>query len=229
MGSAENSLRSLQWFELSDTDLRAAKVLRGAEMYHLSCFHAQQAVEKAFKGFLAAAGKESGRTHQIGALVRDYLPGEEFSGLQPQRLDKYYISSRYPEMYEASASVPSSFVRRDAEEAIAVAEGTIDILKHWSQEFGVDFPGGQTSPSSEVEKLQVVDGKISARILQIEPEGLLIFHAGREKAVPAEVLGSHQNGFQSLEGKYVEMHFHGGRMTDFRDLGRISQSPEKKR
>ncbi|MFA7239201.1 MAG: HEPN domain-containing protein [Sulfuricellaceae bacterium] len=37
-----------QWFHYAEADMRAAKLLRDAKEHPAACFHAQQAVEKAF-------------------------------------------------------------------------------------------------------------------------------------------------------------------------------------
>ncbi len=37
------------WLQYASDDLKSAKVLLAEEVYNITCFHAQQAVEKLFK------------------------------------------------------------------------------------------------------------------------------------------------------------------------------------
>jgi len=63
-----------RWFRLADADLRAAELLlRTSEsppLYHLVCFHCQQAAEKALKGLLVSKDLKTPRTHDLEGLVR---------------------------------------------------------------------------------------------------------------------------------------------------------------
>ncbi len=49
--------RSRQWFDAAFDELRASKTLLYTGHYAQSCFYAQQSVEKAMKGIMAADGK----------------------------------------------------------------------------------------------------------------------------------------------------------------------------
>jgi len=132
----EKDLRAAQWFALSDQNLKDARTLQNAGSYASACFHAQQAVLMALNGFLLVSDGQAKRAHSIGEVVGKELAREEFAQFEPERLDRYYWGTRDPEAYEPSAIILRIFGRRDAEDAIRAAEGTIDILRNWAKELG---------------------------------------------------------------------------------------------
>lgn len=57
------------WLVKAASDIRAARlVLEGDGPYDTACFHAQQAIEKALKGFLALQRQPIPRTHDLDEL-----------------------------------------------------------------------------------------------------------------------------------------------------------------
>jgi len=132
----EKDLRAAQWFALSDQNLKDARILKDTGSCASACFHAQQAVLMALNGFLLIGDGQVKRAHSIGEVVGKELAREEFAQFEPERLDRYYWGSRDPEAYEPSAILSRIFGKRDAEDAIRTAEGTIGILKDWAKELG---------------------------------------------------------------------------------------------
>jgi HEPN domain-containing protein len=53
------------WLQYASDDLKSAKVLLAEEVYNITCFHAQQTVEKLFKAFIAAYDQPIPRTHNL--------------------------------------------------------------------------------------------------------------------------------------------------------------------
>jgi len=89
-----------EWLRFSHTDLRAATLLVDDEgMATVVCFHAQQAAEKALKGYLAWLGAaDIPKTHDLGRLA-DLIVRE--GGQTPpeaalEELADYGVSARYP-------------------------------------------------------------------------------------------------------------------------------------
>ena len=58
---------SARWFDAAQDDGEAARILAEQGLYAAACFHAQQALEKAFKGLLAANGPIP-KTHSLEEL-----------------------------------------------------------------------------------------------------------------------------------------------------------------
>jgi HEPN domain-containing protein len=103
MGNREEARR---WLDQARADLKTARDCLKDGNYYASAFFAQQASEKALKGFLYGRGFRVLITHSVVELLekaaeeepsfRDLIdPGKE--------LDRHYIGSRYPDFYPAGA------------------------------------------------------------------------------------------------------------------------------
>lgn len=88
------------WFRFADEDILGAEhLVKAGGPANVICFHAQQAAEKYFKGFLAAHRENVRKIHNLDALLtscehidghfRDLLEDVVF-------LNKFYIEARYP-------------------------------------------------------------------------------------------------------------------------------------
>lgn len=140
----DSRLRSAaQWFFYAEADMRAAKLLRDAQQHPAACFHAQQAVVKAFKGLLSIAGDVK-KGHSISEMVRIVKEaGYEKENIPPAgKLDRYYIATRYPDALPGS-NAQDVFDMQDANDAIGIAGQTISLLAGWSSAAGVQLETGK--------------------------------------------------------------------------------------
>ena len=90
-----------EWLRKSDHDLAAAELsLRADEtLPDIAAFHAQQAAEKALKGFLAAHGVPFRPTHNLVELLEQCLEVDAgFGSLRDDAafLTRFAVQSRYP-------------------------------------------------------------------------------------------------------------------------------------
>ena len=88
------------WLEWAERDLRAAQIMLDNSDAANSCFHSQQAAEKALKGFLVFRGKRLERTHSAGDLADSCtLEDADFltCSVDARILDSLYIDTRYPD------------------------------------------------------------------------------------------------------------------------------------
>ncbi len=118
-----------RWLEQSVRDLDDAEYTLG-ERYHLACFLAQQAAEKALKAFLFHKGAESVWGHSVAELAADAVDFDRsFEDLKEAAgLDKYYIPTRYPN--GLPGGIPAeAFFEQDAEQAISIARKVIEVVK----------------------------------------------------------------------------------------------------
>lgn len=87
------------WFLKAASDLSAARrLLEGEGPYDTSCFHAQQAVEKLLKGFLAYHGREIPRIRNVEELQSICLgitPELSLSDLDLAELTAFAVEMRY--------------------------------------------------------------------------------------------------------------------------------------
>jgi HEPN domain-containing protein len=135
MSVEEHLERARQWLEAAGNDLQSAEVLRQAGIFNNACFFAQQAAEKAFKGFLVATGVDCPRSHSLDSLVALVPADERLSKLSPARLDRYYIAPRYPDALPPGGSILKSYGSPDADDAIHTAQGIVDLMKAWTKDY----------------------------------------------------------------------------------------------
>jgi len=88
-----------RWADEASAELAATEYLIRGGYFNLACFHAQQAAEKAVKGFLRSRGVEDPWGHSVGNLLGEAATHEQgVAALHPlgASLDKFYIPTRYP-------------------------------------------------------------------------------------------------------------------------------------
>lgn len=120
-----------QWLEFAQTDLRCCENnLNDEFVTNVVVFHAQQAVEKAFKALIEEKGIRMSRIHNLTrllALTESFLisPIDE---TELEVLDNVYTSSRYPgEIGLLSTGKPSV---KESEEIYQIALKIYEILLH---------------------------------------------------------------------------------------------------
>lgn len=118
-----------QWLEFAQTDLRSCENNLSDEFVtNVVAFHAQQAVEKAFKGLIEEKGIRMSRIHNLTrlyALTEPFLisPVDE---AELEMLDNVYTSSRYPgEVGLLSTGKPTM---NESTELYNIARRIYDIL-----------------------------------------------------------------------------------------------------
>ncbi len=114
--------------------------------FNLACFVAQQAAEKAVKGFLYAQGRTLVLGHSVARLCQDaseFLVEFEELRRRAAPLDKYYIPTRYPN--GLPGGIPSeAFDQADADRALELAEQVIDFVEdRFPPEEATDDAGGE--------------------------------------------------------------------------------------
>jgi HEPN domain-containing protein len=88
-----------KWFMKAENDLKGALTLYNEQLFDLSCFHSQQAVEKALKGYLVSQTIIPPKTHNLLNLsILASKFDSSFEILLDSNLDlsSYAIFSRYP-------------------------------------------------------------------------------------------------------------------------------------
>ncbi len=113
------------WLERAERDLRLAGIALDNSDTANSCFHSQQAAEKALKGFLIFRGLPLERTHSVKDLAAacalqdaEFLDCSDDAGA----LDSLYIQTRYPD------SQTHTFIDYEPEEARRVLERAARIV-----------------------------------------------------------------------------------------------------
>jgi len=122
--------RSKDWMIQAERDLKVAEKLMNDESFEWSCFVAQQATEKAVKAVFQKLNAVAWG-HSIFDLMRTLsqrLVVDEKLLNCARSLDKFYVTTRYPNGFE-SGSPYEYFTRRDAEDAIVCGRRIIEFCK----------------------------------------------------------------------------------------------------
>jgi HEPN domain-containing protein len=113
------------WLRLAHSDLQAARLLLGSDppLLDTGCFHCQQTVEKALKGFLRWRDVTFPRVHALG-LIFDLCQQQDDSFGQIrdacEGLTRFAVQDRYPH------GRPISLARAHA--ALAAAEQAFEFV-----------------------------------------------------------------------------------------------------
>jgi len=117
-----------QWFDKGDEDLKLAQLgLDHDGPYALLCFHAQQAVEKYLKSYLALHNVTITKTHDLDSLVVEinrFCSALELTNMALKIMTGYAISGRYDLHFDPD--------REEVDEALQIARQVREILKRLS-------------------------------------------------------------------------------------------------
>ena len=117
------------WWALSASDLRVARVVLDLQPpeWHVACFHAQQAAEKALKALLEAHELPVPRTHDLALLVqRLHALGPTGEVAEPAiRLSIHGVGPRYPGPSGEATETDARVAVADATAIRAWAEGLL--------------------------------------------------------------------------------------------------------
>ncbi|MCK9479783.1 MAG: HEPN domain-containing protein [Firmicutes bacterium] len=121
-----DSTRHLDWYDKAEKDLKGAQILfRYKGDNSLVAFHCQQAIEKAFKGYILKYSQQLIEGHSLTYLCKQASKFDEKvnSFLKDCAfVNQFYIETRYP------ADLPTETSGEDAQECIKVAEKVINHI-----------------------------------------------------------------------------------------------------
>lgn len=114
---------SADWLYFAESDLKTARVMLGEGVYHMTCFHAQQTIEKCLKAILRHHQRIVPKTHSLAKLVHEVtLLGVK--GVDSEEIpfvDQFYSPTRYPDTLPGS--LPEGLpAKEDAEKSLRIAE-----------------------------------------------------------------------------------------------------------
>ena len=101
-------------------------------LWAMACFQAEQATQMGLKAFLYFRGRRYVLIHSIHELIQEcgkedsgFLALADYGGI----LDRYYLSTRYPDTLPAPAIPYQSFTEREARQALDYATEIIDLVR----------------------------------------------------------------------------------------------------
>ncbi|NWG32625.1 MAG: HEPN domain-containing protein [Rhodocyclaceae bacterium] len=129
----KNREEALRWLDQAEYDLESAKRNYENEIYAYACFMCEQSAQKTLKAYLYFKGERYIWEHSIQKLVekcKNY--DEEITKFLTTGaiLDKYYLTTRYPDAIAPPAVPYQSFTRKEAEEAIHLTSELFLFVKN---------------------------------------------------------------------------------------------------
>jgi HEPN domain-containing protein len=121
-----------RWLRQAEHDLTAGERDFQAADYSESCYHAEQASQKALKGFLFLTGERRVVEHSVFVLAtRCKERNASFEPVvEPGRiLDQYYVGTRYPDAVLEPAAPFELYSRDQARQALDTAGRIIQISR----------------------------------------------------------------------------------------------------
>ena len=118
-----------RWLRQARADLDVVHTLVAAGHYAASCFHSQQAAEKALKAVLYAEGARVVLGHSVRDLARQCVDIDgAFASLVTEGalLDQFYIPTRYPNGLPSPAVPSEMYTAAQAQMAREAAERVLD-------------------------------------------------------------------------------------------------------
>jgi len=127
----ESYERYRDWWEEALDDYEAAELLAKLGKYSKACFFAQQASEKALKALMIKRAKTYTGIHSVAELLRMLrrvldVPGELVKA--GEKLDRYYVPTRYPNAWPYGAP-HKHYTEEDAREALEYARRILEFVK----------------------------------------------------------------------------------------------------
>ena len=121
-----------RWLAQAEYSLEVTHFLMKESFWANACFHSEQTSKIAFKAFLYANGRRYVQIHSVRELASEC--GKEHAAflefLDPgSSLDRYYLSTRYPDALPAPALPFESFAESEAAQAVNYATEIVELVK----------------------------------------------------------------------------------------------------
>jgi len=130
---SKNLEEGKRWLAQAQRDLTDAEILLDAQSYASSCFHTQQAAEKAVKGFLYSQGIRAIISHSVTKLISECARIDggfaDFTEAGKE-LDRHYIGSRYPNFY-AEGTASEYYTQEMAEKCLKYATSILKSVERF--------------------------------------------------------------------------------------------------
>lgn len=125
--------QSIRWLEQSEDDLRAAYNLFKLDDFSRACFFSEQSAQKSLKAYLILNKQIRLPLHAITDLLnKAALFDKSFFNLIDggKILDKYYLTTRYPDALPDSSLKPfEAYAKTEAEEALKISQNIFNLCK----------------------------------------------------------------------------------------------------
>ena len=121
-----------RWLAQAEHSLVVTRLMLENDVWSQSCFHAEQTAILALKAYLYRWGRRFVKIYSVRVLVlecskedSDFSPLADYGAF----LDRYYLSTRYPDALPAPAVPYESFTALEARQALGYAEEIVELVK----------------------------------------------------------------------------------------------------
>jgi len=114
-----------RWFAQADFDLKEAETCLVRRSFAYACFFSEQSAQKFIKGFLILNGERFVPLHSIKELLEKASTYEKSLKKyiqEGQKLDRYYLITRYPDALPTPSVPFESYGIIEAKEAVEIAQ-----------------------------------------------------------------------------------------------------------
>ncbi|RHX83343.1 HEPN domain-containing protein [Leptospira stimsonii] len=115
------------WLAQAERDLEWAEASLQSGFFAQTCFVCQQVGEKALKALAYFRGADLVKSHSVKTIAKELNENGEIESIG-QKLDLYYIPTRYPDAFTDGAPF-EYFEESQAKEAVVFAGTLIRIVK----------------------------------------------------------------------------------------------------
>ena len=125
-----NRTEAERWYGQARFDLEAARASAATGHHEWACFQAQQSAGKALKALLMRQGKRQFLSHSVHDLLAEVKKlAPEFEAMsEAQRLDEYYIPTRYPNGLPGTVVPHDFYGQKEALECVSLAESLLGLI-----------------------------------------------------------------------------------------------------
>ena len=121
-----------RWLTQAEHSLSVTRILLDNGLWPEVCFHAEQTAQLALKAYLFFEGRRFVNVHSVRTLAEECIGYDpEFVPLidYAMILDRYYLSTRYPDALPDPAIPFESFSASDARQALGFASEIVGIVR----------------------------------------------------------------------------------------------------
>ena len=125
-----------RWLAQAERSLETTVILLDNSRWAEACFQAEQTAQLALKAFLFRQGRRYVNIHSVrtlaeecGKLDAEFQQFQGYGGF----LDRYYLSTRYPDALPAPAIPFESFTGPEAYQALGYAREMVEAVRAKSQ------------------------------------------------------------------------------------------------
>ena len=122
-----------RWLKQAENDLATAQALLDLKNFSGACFFSEQSAQKSLKAFLIKNKQIRLSIHAIAELLeKSAIFDQSFLNLvdEGKVLDKYYLTTRYPDALPDSSLAPfESYSKSEAEGAIKISQNIFNLCQ----------------------------------------------------------------------------------------------------